>query len=172
MAVLVLAACGGVASRHPGTVQTAVPATGPGFPIQRADPTAQDLKLSGSLSGHVTQARAVCVQLAPPPEAEFVAQLLLELKQGSYLLLLSVRPYPGPGTYSDNGSRPPAGQPAATIALSRWRTPPTERPTRPTQPSTFSVETNGLSGRLNARAIGAGNGLATISGDWSCLPLR
>src|SRR5205823_13152238 len=68
--------------RSPAAVRGGVPATGPGFPVERADPSPQDLQLSGSVKGYVTQARAVCVQLAPPPEAEFVAQLLLELKPG------------------------------------------------------------------------------------------
>ena len=167
-----IAACGGVASRHPAAVQGGVPATGPGFPIERADPSPQDLRLTGSLAAHVTQARAVCVQLAPPPEAEFVAQLMVELKQGRYLLLLSVRPFIGPGTYADTGARPAAGQPVATIALSRWRNPPTDPPARPGRPSTFSVDGSGLAGKVNAESIAAAGGRTSINGAWNCLPLR
>jgi hypothetical protein len=172
VAVVALTACGGVAPRHQSTVRSAVPATGPGFPIERAEPSPQDLRILGPLAAHVTQARAVCVQLAPPPEAEFVAQLLLELNQGRYLLLLSVRPYAGPGTYEDNGVRPPTGQPVATIALSGWRTPPTDPPARPTRPSSFSVDASGLAGTLNAQGIAVALGKTSISGAWNCLPLR
>jgi hypothetical protein len=167
-----LAACGGVPSRHQASVESGVPATGPGFPIERAGPSPQDLRISGSLGAHVTEAKAVCVTLAPPPEAEFAAQLLLELKQGRYLLILSVRPYIGPGSYTDGGGRPPAGQPVATIALSQWKTPPTYAPARPTQPSSFSVDGSGIAGTLNAQGIAIGGGKTAISGTWNCLPLR
>ena len=153
-------------------MRSAVPATGPGYPVERADPSPQDLKVSGPLAGHVTQARAVCIQLAPPPEAEFIAQFLFELKEGRYLLLLSVRPYNGPGTYQVTGGRPPAGQPAATIAFSRWRNPPTDPPVRPTQPSRFTVGASGLDGKVDAQAIPAAGGKISITGSWSCLPLR
>jgi hypothetical protein len=130
------------------------------------------LRISGALAAHVTQAKAVCVTLAPPPEAEFAAQLLLELKQGRYLLILSVRPYVGPGSYTDAVARPPAGQPVATIALSQWKTPPTYAPSRPTQPSSFSVDGSGIAGTLNAQGITVGAGKTGISGTWNCLPLR
>jgi hypothetical protein len=110
--------------------------------------------------------------MAPPPEAEFAAQLLLELKQGRYLLLLSVRPYIGPGSYTYGGARPPAGQPVATISLSRWKTPPTDPPSHPTLPRSFSVDGSGIAGTLNAQGIAVEGGKSAISGTWNCLPLR
>ena len=170
--MVLIASCGGVPSRHPAAVRGGVPATGPGFPVERADPSPQDLQLSGSVKGYVTQARAVCVQLAPPPEAEYVAQLLLELKPGPYLLVLAVRPYIGPGSYADGGARPASGEPVATITLSRWRTPPTYAPSRPTRPSSFTVDGTGLAGRLSGQGIPAAGGKVSISGSWNCLPLR
>ena len=88
------------------------------------------------------------------------------------LLVLAVRPYIGPGSYADGGARPASGEPVATITLSRWRTPPTDAPSRPTRPSSFTVDGTGLAGRLNGQGIPAAGGKVSISGSWNCLPLR
>jgi hypothetical protein len=112
---------------------------------------------------HVMSARAVCVQLPPPPEAEFSAQILLELKQDRYLLVMAARPYLGPRTYRDATG-------GAVISLRRWRPSATEPAARPTRAATFSVDRSGIAGAIDAAGVPLELGSVAIRGSWHCLP--
>jgi hypothetical protein len=163
LAILLAVACGSSPAAKAPDTPTAVPLTGVGYPVERASPLAQNLLLSGAISYRVTRARAICVDLPPPPEAEFSAQVLLELKDDRYLLVMAARPYLGPHTYHDASG-------GAIISLRRWRSGPAEPAARPLESSLFSVGRSGLAGTIDAGFIPISSGSVAIKGSWRCQP--
>jgi hypothetical protein len=162
--LLLAAGCGQPVAGGPvlsTPVPTPTPRTGPPREAQR-------LSLSGDISGPMTRLvlddrryQNECTGASSREGGTFAWTLYAYRGDSIYSLVLLVKPYQGPGTYSPPVVKVEVNSPDAQQV---WQT-------EEGDPATVTVDSGELTGSINATLhSAAGHSTLRVTGSWSCQP--